>query len=195
MKPIHKLRLLAIGAVFALLCYLAYAFVFKSFAISLTGGLALVVLGALAAAVVLDLGISAFLNRHSGKASTKTAPQWLSQHTLKNGVQVLVSKIGSGRSVRRGRRIVLEYSAYHTVVRRATLFDTTAGRAPLELTFGAKHRLGAWTEGLEFLKDGAKVRLIIPPAVGFGWNGKGPLVPPNATLIFDVEVVQVKYND
>lgn len=191
MKLIHKLRLLGIACSFALLCYFAFALITGSSSISLSGALLLAGLGTVAAIAVLYLGVSSFLNRHSGKSRTAS---WVSQHTLKNGVQVLVSKVGHGRSVRRGRVVVLQYSAYHTDVRPGTLFDTTNGRAPLEWVFGGGPNVG-WAAGLEFLKAGTKARLIVPPEVGFGAAGAGKVVPPNARLIFDIEVVAVRYSD
>lgn len=191
MKLIHKLRLLGIACVFALLCYFAFAQIAGSFSISLSGGLLFAGLGILGAFAVLYFGVNSFLNRHSGKGGTAG---WVSQHTLKNGVQVLVSKVGHGRSVRRGRVVVLQYSAYHTEVRQGTLFDTTNGGAPLEWVFGGGPNAG-WAAGLEFLKAGAKARLIVPPQVGFGAAGSGKVVPPNATVIFDIEVVAVRYSD
>lgn len=196
MKLIHKLRLLGIACVFALLCYLAFALISGSFSISLSGGLLFAGLGALGALALLYFGVSSFLNRHSGKPSSSVGQGWLSTHTLKNGVQVLVSRVGHGRSVRRGRVVVVHYSAYHTEVRKGTLFDTTSGRAPLEWVFGGGAN-AAWTAGLEFMKAGAKARLIVPPKVGFGISGAtaDKVVPPNATIIFDIEVVAVKYSD
>lgn len=195
MKLIHKLRLLGIGCAFALLCYLVFALFTGSFHISAGGYLVLAGLAVAGSVGVALLAVSNFLNRHSGKPGKTPGQGWRSQRTLKNGVQVLVSKEGHGRKVQRGRPVVLHYCAYHTEVSRATLFDTTTGKAPVELVFGTKHRLGGWTDGLEFLKAGAKVRLIVPPELGLGAKGAGDRVPANATLIFDVEVVEVKYNN
>lgn len=195
MKLIHKLRLLGIACAFALLCYFVFAFTTGSFRISLGGGLLLGVVGALGALAALYLGVSSFLNRHSGRGTTSLGQGWISEHTLKNGVRVLVSKVGDGRQVRRGRRVVVHYSAYHTEVRQGTLFDTTKGGTPLQWVFGGKSANSAWTDGLEFLKAGAKARLILPPELGFGASGAGKVVPPNSTVIFDIEVVAVKYND
>ncbi len=190
MKLIHKLRILAIGVILVLLT------VFVTAPLNLSSGAKIataLIVGAVGVFVVLFLAVSHFIDRHSGKSNRTSLGE--SQKTLPNGVQVLVSKNGSGREIRRGRVIVASYSAYHGEVRRANRFDTTDGGKPVELMAGGKSNGAVWMEALSGLKAGARVRIIVPPTLGFGAKGSGSLVPPNATLTFDVEVIAVKYAD
>ena len=70
-------------------------------------------------------------------------------------------------------------------------FDTSVGVAPLEFTLGAGDVIAGWDQGLIGLKVGGKRRLTIPPALAYGEQGCGGIIPPQATLVFEVELLEV----
>ena len=70
-------------------------------------------------------------------------------------------------------------------------FDSSAGLDPLSFTLGQSQVIAGWDQGLVGMKVGGKRRLIIPPSLGYGGTRRGP-IPPNATLLFDVELIEVQ---
>ena len=74
-----------------------------------------------------------------------------------------------------------------------TKFDSSLDHnQPLTFTLGAKNIISGWNEGIVGMKVGGKRKLIIPPNLGYGAAGRPPLIPPNATLFFDIELLDVK---
>ena len=73
------------------------------------------------------------------------------------------------------------------------MFDSSYGRnQPFEFPLGAGRVIKGWDEGVALLSVGTKAKFIIPPHLGYGSRGAGGLIPPNATLIFEVELVDIK---
>jgi hypothetical protein len=72
------------------------------------------------------------------------------------------------------------------------MFDTTVGRQPFTFTLGAGEVIQGWDEGLVGMRVGGKRRLVIPPELAFGEQGLGNDVPPNATLIFEVDLINLQ---
>jgi peptidylprolyl isomerase len=92
-----------------------------------------------------------------------------------------------------GSKCSVEYTGWVWVDgAKGEQFDSSsnAGR-PYKFTLGARMVIPGWDLGLEGLKEGTKANLIIPPTLAYGKRGSGPKIPPDATLIFEVELVQI----
>ena len=108
--------------------------------------------------------------------------------TTASGLQFIVVQEGSGESPARGSRVRVHYTG---MLEDGTVFDSSYKRdEPFEFDLGEGRVIAGWDEGIALMKVGAKYRLIIPPELGYGERGAGGgLIPPNATLLFDVDLL------
>ncbi len=108
----------------------------------------------------------------------------------KSGLRYVDMVIGKGAMPKVGQTISVLYTGKLT---NGTVFDSTATRnnAPFETPIGVGQVIKGWDEGMLTMRVGGKRRLTIPPSLGYGPSGEGP-IPPNATLIFDVQLLSVK---
>jgi len=114
--------------------------------------------------------------------------------TTSSGLQILDSTIGSGATPKTGQSCVMHYTGwlYENGV-KGKKFDSSVDRGqPFEFRIGQGQVIRGWDEGVATMKVGGKRTLIIPPDLGYGARGAGGVIPPNATLIFDVELLAVK---
>lgn len=114
--------------------------------------------------------------------------------TTASGLKIEDIKVGTGASPKPGQTCVMHYTGwlYENGV-KGKKFDSSLDRnQPFEFPIGMKRVIGGWDEGVLTMKVGGKRTLIIPPALGYGARGAGGAIPPNATLIFDVELLDVK---
>ena len=72
-----------------------------------------------------------------------------------------------------------------------TVFDSSLERGPFEFTLGRREVIRAWDQGVAGMRVGAKRQLVVPPHLGYGASGAPPVIPPNALLHFDVELVSI----
>jgi FKBP-type peptidyl-prolyl cis-trans isomerase FkpA len=121
----------------------------------------------------------------SPSASTPTAPY--SQTDL---------RVGTGSEVTSGRVATVNYTGWlYDPARpesKGTQFDTSVGRAPFLFTVGAGQVIRGWDQGVPGMRIGGQRRLVIPGELAYGSQGRPPAIPPNATLVFDIELVAVQ---
>ena len=108
--------------------------------------------------------------------------------TLPSGLQYQVLKEGSGKSPKATDKVVCHYEG---MLIDGTMFDSSIQRGE-PATFPLNGVIAGWTEGLQLMKEGAKYRFFIPYQLGYGERGAGTSIPPFATLVFDVELIEVK---
>lgn len=114
--------------------------------------------------------------------------------TTESGLQIIDITVGTGASPRTGQTCVMHYTGwlYEGGV-KGKKFDSSVDRgSPFEFPIGMRRVIGGWDEGVATMKVGGKRTLIIPPHLGYGARGAGGVIPPNATLMFDVELLAIK---
>lgn len=114
--------------------------------------------------------------------------------TTASGLQITDQTVGTGATPQRGQTCVMHYTGWLYVNGvKGKKFDSSVDRGePFEFPIGTGRVIKGWDEGVATMKVGGKRTLIIPPALGYGERGAGGVIPPNATLIFDVELLGVK---
>ncbi len=119
-----------------------------------------------------------------------------------SGLMYVIKKPGKGAKVERGSQIEVDYAGgfldgklFDTSIeeraKEAGIHNPSRQYAPLPLTVGVGQVIKGWDEGLQLLNEGAEATFIIPASLGYGERGYPPVIPANATLIFDVKVVKV----
>jgi peptidylprolyl isomerase len=114
--------------------------------------------------------------------------------TTASGLKIEDSTVGTGETPKKGQICVMHYTGwlYENGV-KGKKFDSSVDRKePFEFPIGQGRVIAGWDEGVLTMKVGGKRTLIIPPALGYGARGAGGVIPPNATLMFDVELLGVK---
>jgi len=114
--------------------------------------------------------------------------------TTPSGLKIQDSKVGTGATPKAGQICVMHYTGWlYENGTKGKKFDSSVDRGqPFEFPLGQRRVIGGWDEGVATMKVGGKRTLIIPPELGYGARGAGGVIPPNATLIFDVELLDVK---
>lgn len=121
-----------------------------------------------------------------GPAPLPSVVQW---HTTPSGLQYADAVIGTGASPVDGQIVVVHFVGW---LDDGVKFDSTRDRGkPFGFPLGSGQVIRGWDEGVRGMKVGGKRRLIVPPALGYGEKGIPPIVPPNARLVFDIELMRV----
>jgi peptidylprolyl isomerase len=153
----------------------------------------------LIAALMLVVGITAVSLREYFFPPDKTEPDMKrgseslslsgKETTTNTGLKYVDEVVGTGESPSPGRIVIVHYTGW---LENGTKFDSSVDRGqPFEFPIGARRVIKGWDEGVMTMKVGGKRKLIVPPDLGYGSRGVGP-IPPNSTLIFEVELLGMR---
>jgi FKBP-type peptidyl-prolyl cis-trans isomerase FkpA len=113
---------------------------------------------------------------------------------MPNGLKYTDTKTGDGAIAAAGNKVSVHYTGWlYKNDAKGAKFDSSVDRGqPFQFTLGAHQVIPGWDQGVAGMKVGGKRTLIIPPELGYGARGAGGVIPPNATLMFDVELLGVQ---
>jgi len=144
----------------------------------MTKAIAFLIIAALAVAAVLFIILS------GGGGSTPGG-----EVTTTSGLKYIDEVVGTGDSPKPGQNVTVHYTG---TLENGTKFDSSVDRGqPYPFRIGTGAVIKGWDEGIMTMKPGGKRRLIVPAKLGYGASGNPPKIPPNATLIFEVELLSV----
>lgn len=117
----------------------------------------------------------------------------MAYNTTASGLQLDDVVVGSGAAASAGQHVTVHYTGWlYENGEAGAKFDSSKDRNdPFDFPLGAGHVIRGWDEGVVGMKVGGTRRLVIPPALGYGARGAGGVIPPNATLLFEVELLEV----
>jgi FKBP-type peptidyl-prolyl cis-trans isomerase len=137
----------------------------------------------LAGCAAQPAGSSSTTNNEQGESNLETI-------TTDSGLQYQDIVVGSGAAAKPGDFVSVHYTGW---LEDGTKFDSSLDRnTPFEFQLGAGGVIAGWDEGVAGMQVGGKRKLIIPAELGYGSRGAGNIIPANATLIFDVELLEIK---
>jgi peptidylprolyl isomerase len=147
-------------------------------------------------AIILSASLLLFVASCGKKAETasqaksQTTGAKMDTVTTPSGLKYVDLKVGTGATPQTGQTCFMHYTGWLTDGKK---FDSSRDRnQPFPFPIGMGKVIKGWDEGVASMKVGGQRKLIIPPQLGYGERGAGGVIPPNATLIFDVELLEVK---
>jgi peptidylprolyl isomerase len=113
---------------------------------------------------------------------------------MPDGLKYTDNKVGDGATATAGNKVSVHYTGWlYKDGAKGAKFDSSVDRGqPFDFTLGAHQVIEGWDEGVAGMKVGGERTLIIPPELGYGARGAGGVIPPNATLMFDVQLLKVQ---
>jgi FKBP-type peptidyl-prolyl cis-trans isomerase len=150
---------------------------------------------------VFAAALGAFIAVNFAGAQTPAAPTATQGGSKLNAMPTTLKKIdvkqGAGAEAVAGKPVIVHYTGWiyddSKPDKKGAKFDSSRDRnSPFDFPLGAGRVIKGWDEGVAGMKVGGQRTLIIPPDMGYGARGAGGVIPPNATLIFDVELLEVK---
>ena len=147
------------------------------------------------AAVLIAVGV---VRTQSGGAAAPASPAAASTAApLNQGMKMTDVKVGDGPEAVAGKTVVVHYTGWlydeGAADHKGKKFDSSRDRNdPFSFSLGAGQVIKGWDQGVAGMKVGGQRTLVIPPEMGYGARGAGGVIPPNATLLFDVELLGVR---
>jgi peptidylprolyl isomerase len=125
-----------------------------------------------------------------GTPGERTSAMEQNLETTPSGLQYVDTKVGTGASPQKGQTAVVHYTGWLVDGKK---FDSSkdAGQ-PFSFAVGRGEVIKGWDEGVATMKVGGTRKLVIPPDLGYGARGAGGVIPPNATLTFEVELLEIR---
>jgi peptidylprolyl isomerase len=125
----------------------------------------------------------------TGLETTKPIDNSKNEITTESGLKYIDLEVGTGASPQPGNTVVVHYTG---TLEDGTKFDSSRDRGqPFSFKIGVGQVIKGWDEGVSTMKVGGRRQLIIPADLGYGARGAGGVIPPNATLVFDVELIRI----
>ncbi len=117
-------------------------------------------------------------------------PTSMEKQITKSGLAYIDQVIGTGAEAKTGEKVTVHYTGYLTDGKK---FDSSVDRnKPFTFVIGLGQVIKGWDEGVASMKVGGKRKLLIPANLGYGTRGAGGVIPPNADLVFDVELISIQ---
>ena len=144
--------------------------------------------------ILLAFAIAVAVVGCTGASDTGTAPTATNASTPAAGLQITDTKIGTGFTPKPGQTCIVHYTGWlYENGTKGKKFDSSVDRkTPFSFVLGEHKVIDGWERGVSTMKVGGKRTLIIPPSLAYGSAGGGAAIPPNATLLFEIELLDVK---
>jgi FKBP-type peptidyl-prolyl cis-trans isomerase len=145
--------------------------------------------GALLATAMVFVALPLVHAGPGGTAGQIRKAQALKETVTRSGLKYIDLKIGEGAEAQQGKAVDIRYTGWFE---NGIKFDASDREQPFTFRIGIDEVIQGWHEGITGMRVGGKRRLVIPPDLGYGKQGAGGVIPPNTTLIYEVELLDVR---